>query len=198
MSSNENKMFYKNCRIPYEKRVLNLKEAYTEWERASDSKVKKHKERIFFLHFPCSFSTFDSIYGYYPQDNNKGELRPMIDKHLELLFSTEAVLPAIKYKRIVEIAKDGSWDNGMEFQYLLQQDIWMNPSRYLEVIQQTDYSAQEIFSFWYFLFDGPHPENYKDDYNKLYNQCKELDSEIAELMRQAYEKLLSEDKCPGH
>lgn len=189
-------MFHIYCGIPYNERVIKLKTIFIEWGKASDNEAQKKNEFLFFQYFPCSFTTFDSIYGYYPHDKHKGELRPFVDKHLELFFSLNMIPYEIKVKRIVDIAKEANWDDGMEFQYYLQQHIVINSSKYFKEIQKL--TDEEIFNIWYYFFDGPHPENYNDLFKELYAKGYTLNKNIAELMQKAYFKLLSEKKCDGH
>jgi len=182
--------------MPHEERIVKLKKTYYEWEKASNEQMRRRKELLFFQYFPCSFATFDSIYGYYPLDEHKGNLYLNVDKHLKMLFSSNAISSEIKTKRIVDIAKEANWDDSMEFQYYLQQDIVIIFSDYFNAIQMLN--DKEIFDFWYYFFDGPHPENYNDLFKELYAKGYTLNKNIAELMQKAYSKLLSEKKCDGH
>ncbi len=57
---------------------------------------------------------------------------------------------------------------------------------------------EDIKSFWHFYFDSPHPESYKEDFEVLYNRYAEKDERVAKLMKEEFEKLLSESDGHGH
>ncbi len=60
------------------------------------------------------------------------------------------------------------------------------------------YTDNQIKSFWYFLFDGPHPQNYQKEFEKIHAAIAEINPRIAYFMQEAFDRLLSEDHCPGH
>ena len=63
--------------------------------------------------------------------------------------------------------------------------------------QKTD---NEIAGLFYYLYDGPHPDHpaLKKDYEELYEKLMAISPRVARLLKVAYEKLLSEEHCPGH
>jgi hypothetical protein len=160
----------------------------------SSDNARARSEKLFFDLFPSKFDCFNYLYG----NAKHSVLNSYSLDHVEILFSLNIIGPTQHVAKQIELSLQGSWEaDAINY---LRYNMKNQVSNILHqfVKQLSAYPDKEILSFWYFLFDGPHPENYKDDYNKLYNRCKALDSEIAELMRQAYEKLLSEDKCQGH
>ena len=64
----------------------------------------------------------------------------------------------------------------------------------LTIVLQT-YPAAEIESFWYFLFDGPHPaETFPIDINQL----RSIDSQMATIAEKAFEKVHNEVEPHGN
>jgi len=56
---------------------------------------------------------------------------------------------------------------------------------------------REIASFFYFLFAGPHPDNYQEQYEVTYDELLKHDADMAFLLKAAYEEALK-DGCSGH
>ena len=155
----------------------------------------------FYYYFPNSFDEFKSIFGYYEVSMSGADFGPLYDesqKYIDAFFNIKNISPSKITKRAINIAKEGHWQaDGINiFQLYLQEDLTNNLTRYIEELKME--REDIINSFWYFYFDGPNPENYKKDYELLYQKVKKIDTEIAELMKQAYEKVLSEHDGHGH
>lgn len=58
----------------------------------------------------------------------------------------------------------------------------------------------EICGFWYCIYDGPHPSNFRDIHDALYNEFIKYNPRVANLMKSTFEKMLldTERCCPCH
>jgi len=178
-------------------RAEELKELFI--EAISESPESNEKKMMLIKAFPNSFKEFLSLYGYFENKSIDEAAAPLYDYHMEhlnyFLYKLQVNKDA-KISKLVNISIGGHWDADAVsvLQGYIRRHIKIDAL--LKFIKEK--SHDEIFSFWYFFFDGPHPDNYEDDYKLMYSRCKELDPQIAELMKQAYEKLLLEHDGHGH
>ena len=156
--------------------------------------------RRFFESFPDDFETFHKIYGpheiTYPQDLRSSGY--MLHTILPELY---AVIPIEDYlQKMIRVGIGGRWepDDISAFAHHLRNHVCENVDLSVEVLKA--YSAKEVESFWYFMFDGPHPEHpYKREQYEFLYQHKTLSStHIAAPLWKAYEHLLSETDGHGH
>ena len=55
-------------------------------------------------------------------------------------------------------------------------------------------SEIESYSFWLFIFDGPHPSNLREDFNVIYTKVLAQNVFQANLLRKAYVYLIESEK----
>jgi hypothetical protein len=157
-------------------------------------KERLKNEKLFFEVFPNSFVNMQEIFGF---DNEKGEAPLYNYKTGGKIINYFANLSSIKqddyYRKYINICIDGVWEaDNIAYGFGLYNRLYIFPEDVLKVLnQRTD---DEIRSVLRFLFDGPHPENMKKSYEKLYSKIKPIDTKISELLKQEYNKLLAESK----
>lgn len=163
--------------------ILNIKIAYSNQDYTS-----------FLLLFPNSMEQFTEIYGY---DDANGK-KPLYDEafeHIKYLFNegTKENIDTL-FTKVIGIAINGKWDadavNYFQDEFITA--IKKYPKQFLFVISSK--TREESSSVWYFLFDGPHPSNTKEDYNDMYNLIKPLSNMQANILKQQFEILLKEER----
>ena len=163
--------------------ILNIKIAYSNQDYTS-----------FILLFPNSMTQFTEIYGY---DDANGK-KPLYDDafaHIKYLFNevTNETIDTLFIKAI-GIAINARWDadavNYFQDEFIAA--IKKYPKQFLFVISSK--TVEESSSVWYFLFDGPHPSNTKEDYKDMYNLIKPLNNMQADLLEQQFEILLKDER----
>ncbi|MDR0971421.1 MAG: hypothetical protein LBM25_03440 [Bacteroidales bacterium] len=155
----------------------------------------------FFEVFPNDFKTFNSIYGCH-ENRIKGRyttfLGPLYKNfydHIRLFFSLDSVIDKDTfYMKVINIAIDGYWESSVisVFQSCIKERIPNDIYFILKTVNKL--SDEKACSFWLFLFDGPYPYSKKSMYEKLYRLVVSKDSKQATLMKQAYNKLLDEER----
>jgi hypothetical protein len=151
--------------------------------------------------FPNSFISFKNIFGYYEKGDSL-QLGYLYENSKQFISAYFEQLTLIDQKaiseKVIDIAKEGAWqaDGVNIFQYHLMQDVNKNGNTYFNLLGKMDNS--EIINFWNFYFDSPHPESCKEDFEVLYNRYAEKDKRVAKLMKEEFEKLLSESDGHGH
>ena len=147
----------------------------------------------FFESFPDDFETFRKIYGpseitYPPDLRNSGYMLHTILPELYALIS-----PEVYFQKMIRVGIGGYWEPGGDdaFSYHLLNHICENVDLSVEVLN--GYSAKEVESFWYYMFDGPLPEHHllRDRYEFLYQHKALNGTYIAAQLKNAYERLLS-------
>ena len=116
-----------------------------------------------------------------------------------MLLEMRAVIPAeILYDKMLTVGINGFWDaDEVSFlQNYIGYLIFDNTPLAIKILNSK--SDDQIASFFYFLYDGPHPKNKKENYEYLHKALAQLDPRVAWLLQVAYKKLLSEEHCPGH
>lgn len=169
------------------------------YEKAHGTQDTLKFRRLFFLMFPNNFNSFNSMYGY---NDGKGEmpLYNFYEKHISFfcrLVSEQA--DAEGYNKLIRLGIGGHWDADPInlLQECIVQHVNRNPS--LALMQLKQFNDKEIKSFWKFFYDGPHPSDIqiKKRYNSLYVKMKVLDTAIANLMKNEYERLVKEFETHG-
>lgn len=147
--------------------------------------------RAFFAAFPDTFAEFDQLYGF---DEQQGErlLYAKSYSHVTYLFDCAAVSDRAKLNKAISLGLQGRWE--ADAAALVQAAAYKLVSRYTRATQEIlaklpDYQAA---SFWYFLFDGPHPADAENVImvNHLLNRLGSR-SKQAKLLRDQYKKLLA-------
>ena len=120
---------------------------------------------------------------------------------IELPYEVQGVVPTeIYYEKLLSLGVDGFWDAddvnflGMHINMLVFQDLPLA----VKVLEKK--SDDEIVSFWYYLYDGPHPEHEQKQafFKSTSQELMPLSPRIAGLLQRAYDQLLSEKHCPCH
>ncbi|HDP54665.1 MAG TPA: hypothetical protein ENN24_03155 [Bacteroidetes bacterium] len=180
--------------------------------------LSEEDEELFFSALPNNFSEFESFYGirYQLKDGRK--------LFLSSSYHYNTLVPNLFYvdkklitKKLIQISINGYYaedkqissmdfdsisslsnlfDATAEFQRSIQLYFASNVAITCQIINEL--SSDKILSFWTFYFDGPHPDNYQKDFEELQRRYEEYDPRIANLMKQSYEKLLSEHNGHGH
>jgi len=150
-----------------------------------------HYKRLFFNSFPQSFTDLINIYstkrfidGIYKMDSsidpNPGPNVEYAVLHISTIFNNINCIDYKKYiNRLIDISIGGYWywDAVSYFWSGLDDKLRNNPVSFLEELQnRTD---EEIESFWFFYFDGPHPP---DEIPEHLRFVKEYDQRVYILM----------------
>lgn len=142
--------------------------------------------------FPSNFQEFYRIYGY---DDIKGEgdLYSKYEEDINAFFLCSQVSNYVKLRKAINVGINGKWDADAVglFQHKLIDLIKSNPQESLKILNNI--SRKEASSFWFFLFEGPHPEDKENKENvnalmELFNK----DSTQTLLLKQEYEKFLKQ------
>lgn len=154
----------------------------------------------FFCAFPNSFKEMQVVFGF----DDKNGSAPLYDyPNGENMIKYFAKLNSIPkdtyYDKYINICLDGVWeaDNIREafgFADRLTNDT---EAACLSLAKRTD---KEIKSVFHFIFDGPHPKN---EYNeKIYTELLPIlikqDERLGKLLKEAYNKVITEDDGHGH
>jgi len=146
--------------------------------------------------FPTDFSTFTTLYGFDDANNVPRPLYGYYEEHIRYFFSCSKQMDSQKIlTRLVTLCSGGKWDaDAVE---LLQTEtlayIESNPAMLLTELstESNDRSA----SFWYFLFDGPHPNSPENRENyKIIRGLIEKDKLQSRILTAQYNRLLREGR----
>lgn len=143
-------------------------------------------QKRFFEVFPSSFSLFNKIYGF-KDDTNGFAPHILYDvhlSHLKLFCSLKnSVNKKAFYKKIISLGINGHWEaDAVSFlQHCTAETIKEDLPLTIAILE--NHSNQEIKSFWYFLFDGPHPsETIPIDIEKI----RDINGQVANLAEKAF------------
>ena len=144
--------------------------------------------REFFNAFPNNFEEFYQLYGF---DDEKGAyiLYSETD-HIDYFFECSEVSDREKLKKSIDIGIEGKWDADttwmfQEASFKLVEKYPTESKKILDIL-----SDEKAASFWYFLFDGPHPTD-KASVKKFDSLKDRLgkDSKQAKLLSEQFQKL---------
>ena len=158
---------------------------------ANLSKLYEDKNCKEFINaFPNTFQEFDQLYGF---DDEKGArvLFSKSDVHVSYFFNCAEVSEHEKLEKVIKIGIDGKWEEADSI-YMLQDSIY-------DLIKKNSNKTKELLgslpdekaaSFWYFLFDAPHPTD-KENAKRIELMKKVLgkESRQSKLLSEQYEKL---------
>ena len=113
--------------------------------------------KLFVETFPSTFSAFYELYGF--SNDSPNELYNESISHITHLFNCINKDSNLEGEKVIDIATNGKWDaDGVSFfQRELRSYIIKNSSIAIPVIDSKD--KGEIESIYYFLLDGPVPDN---------------------------------------
>ena len=143
--------------------------------------------------FPNNYQEFNELYGY--EDEKGGNILYSKTEHINYFFSCSEVVGIEKLNKIIEVGIDGKWDadNIGEFQDSTYAVVKKYPVETKKILDNL--SDEKAASFWYFLFDGPHPSDKENvaDFESLSKLLGEK-SKQAKLLSEQFQKLLKEEK----
>jgi hypothetical protein len=149
----------------------------------------------FFNAFPNTFQDLNRLYGY---DDEKGErsLYSKYEEHISYFFNCSEVPNREKINKVIRIGIDGKWDADaismfQESSFKLVKD---HPNEAKGALDSLP--GDKSSSFWFFLFDGPHP-NDKENVKKvdLLTNLLGKKSKQSRLLLEQFQKLRDSD---GH
>lgn len=152
----------------------------------------------FFNTFPNTFEEFDGLYGF---DDEKGErlLYSKYPKHFPFFFGCSEVSDQEKLKKVIKIGIGGKYNDGVPI------DMFHGPT--FDLIKSHPKKAKEILdnlpdeksaSFWYFLFDSPHPNDKQNVRNfELLQFTLGKNSKQSKLLSEQFQKVRDSDDGHG-
>ena len=167
--------------------VYYLKLFYNQFLNRKDSV----SEVSFFKWFPDSFERFNSLYGY---DDALGE-KPLYSEGTNHILDYSKLRKYVSdidyYNKLINISIGGHWeaDNISMLQEVLSDNFKSQSVLFSELIQKK--SKPEIESFWFFFFDGPHPNNPETTriYNEVLSSLDSLNKGMVPVVKKAYAKV---------
>lgn len=134
---------------------------------------------------PSTFDEFDKIFGY--NETSSGELSSGVPV-ISFLDGNDYVDYNLLYKKLVSIAAspNSHWeaDQVGEIHYSLLLCIEKNPKIIFTLLNELDRKSTE--QFWYFIFDGPHPSNYRVGYDSAVRFAEQKRYPYLEIIKQSY------------
>ncbi|MBX2906684.1 MAG: hypothetical protein KF744_11640 [Taibaiella sp.] len=143
-------------------------------------------EKEFFKEFPSSYKELNSLYGF--EKDTPSILYYKAEDHILRFFSTaNSVSDTVFFRRIIAIALDGHWDADAinYFQNRLQEQIIKRLGLTVYLLRKMP--KKDVKSFWFFYFDGPHPDK---EISKELQSIKTIDMGIYDLCVGAHKKVL--------
>jgi len=139
----------------------------------------------FFDAFPASFLLFNQLYGY--NGNTYHVLYEESQKHVSLFCELRNTVTKEKYyEKLISLGLNGHWDADAVSYLQHCMEKYIEEDLPLTVSTLENYSDKEIKSFWYFLFDGPHPsETIPVDIDKI----RSINDQIASLAEKAFQEV---------
>lgn len=165
-----------------------------EIKAANLSKLYDDKNcREFIDAFPGNFRDFYALYGF---DEEKGaHILYSKTEHITYFFDCSDVAGNEKLKKAIDIGIGGKWDADATAMFQASSFDLVKKFPNETAAKLDNLPDEKAASFWYFLFDGPHPtdtekvkkfESLKDSLGK--------DSKQEQLLEQQYEKLKTDWK----
>lgn len=141
----------------------------------------------YFKAFPDNFNTFNRIFGF---DDDKGAHPLYYDAHdyVNSFFGLDAIDQKVFFTKCIRIALGGRWDADaiFYFQHNLKQQVEKNLNTFATLLAKMN--ETEIYSFWFFYFDGPVPlkempkslHPLKDINKEMYQQAERALKQVQE------------------
>jgi len=140
----------------------------------------------FFDAFPNTFKELNEIYGY--ETNKPSPLYFEAEPHIYELFNNlNNINDTLYYRKIISIAIGGRWDADAVnmFQEGLRKRVLNNLELTIYLLKRM--ADDKISSFWYFYFDGVHPEK---EIPEALLKLTTLNKHIYDLMIESQKKVL--------
>lgn len=161
--------------------------------KATEFKGNTRYKLLFLYLFPKSYKEFISLYGY-SDEIGEMPLYAKYEEHINFFCETSTLNKQKFATKIVAICINGQWDaDAVNF---LQECALNFTNANSEVIAKelNSYKNEEIKSFWYFLFDGPHPaKNIPVNLDKIHSS----NPMIFRLANEAFEKVHQQSEKHG-
>jgi hypothetical protein len=145
--------------------------------------------------FPETFDEFNRVYGF-DDEKGAGRLYLKYEEHISFFFECPEVTDSEKLKKVIKIGINGKWDADA---------VGMFQNRAFKIIEHNPNETEDLLdnlpddlasSFWFFLFDGPHPNDKTNVAN--YESLQALlgkNSKQSKLLAHQFQKL---QKSDGH
>jgi len=163
------------------------------YDRAIEFKDNSRYRYHFLSLFPKTYEEFISLYGY-NKDDKEMPLYAKYEEHINLFCETSTLNKQKFAAKIVAICIKGKWD--ADAINMLQECAlkFTNEHTILIAKELNSYGNNEIRSFWYFLFDGPHPaKNIPVDIDKI----RSSDPQIYKFAKEAFEQVHQQSEKHG-
>lgn len=196
MSLHDGTCFAQDDKLSLKDQVDSLTSIKQFLEKENLSCEDKNRYRsLYYKSFPSTFNRFNAIFGYTDFPDGNGKANPLYYESMEYIdlfaeiFSQKHVL---YWSRLISLSCGAHWDADAVniLQDYIQTTVKENVKDFCNLL--SNYNDKVISDFWYFHFDGPHPEKYEKDYETLYLKIEGIDTKVAHLMKLSYDKILSE------
>lgn len=173
-----------------------LKDLYSGTITAKDAQTRQTFELAFFQEFPENFRDLAALYGF--ENDEPAILYDESYKHIHELYNNLTSINDTAYlTKGIAIAVNGRWDaDGINiFQEGLTQRIIRQKELTVFLLMQMQ--PEQVRSFWYFIFDGPHPDK-QFKTNSGLREFEIIDKNIYSIMMEAYVQALADSEPHGH
>ena len=129
------------------------------------------------------------LYFVYRRDKNTktGEYDVRLQLDSTYIYRTiQHPYPSVMYKTLISIASgpNSHWADIGAIHYALLLCIEKNPKIIFTLLNELDCKSTE--QFWYFIFDGPHPSNYRVGYDSAVRFAEQKRYPYLEIIKQSY------------
>jgi len=196
-----------NVQVSNNPEVVNTNNVQTSKATQSDDGLEQIARRLielydnknckeFFNAFPNTFEKFNQLYGY---DDETGARRLYSQtEHIPYFFKCSEVSDRERLEKVIRIGINGKWDADSigEFQLLAHLLIKDHPKAAKETLNNLP--DERAASFWYFLFDSPHPNDKQNVLSfELMQSALGKDSKQSKLLAEQFQKLRDSDDGHG-
>lgn len=157
-------------------------------------------QKCFFESFPGSFSSFLQTYGYNEKIDQPYPLYSDYPDHLNLFCNLKSIEKERYIEKLIRIGINGHWQaDGVSMMQTCMLDHLNTDMAYL-VNALNKMPEDEVRTFWYFLLDGPHPDDPEkiQSYEHLVKNLRKVDPSMAQILYDEHEKLLKNSDGHGH
>lgn len=168
-----------------------LKQLYMLSRSSSVDLGNIYKEK-FFNEFPNTFKELNELYGDdFDIHHKPAILIDQAEQHITLFTELNTIDDTLYYRKIISIAIDGHWDGDAVnfFQHGLRNKVLNNPALTVHILKNL--TDDKIKSFWYFYFDGAHPQK---QIPEQLRKIKLINNRICNLMVKAQNEVLKQSK----
>ncbi len=143
--------------------------------------------------FPNNFEELSNLYGY--EAGTEGHILFLKPEHINYFFDCSEVADNEKLSKSIKVGIGGKWDadNIEEFQNSTYAIVKKHSDETKQILDNLP--DEKSASFWYFLFDGPHPSDKENiaDFELLSKLLGEK-SKQAKLLSEQFQKLLKDER----